>query len=75
MKSGDAVFMVLLKYLSEKAHLLQGNILLSLNPVEENLHTGIIEGLEVLEMLKEKENFNYKFAINNDSGISLSHSI
>ena len=66
MKSGDAVFMVLLKYLSEKAHLLKGNILLSLNPVEENLHTGIIEGLEILEMLKEKEKFNYKFAINND---------
>lgn len=66
MKSGDAVFLVLLKYISEKADILKGNILLSLNPVEENLHTGIIEGLEVLEMLKEKENFNYKFAINND---------
>ncbi|MGN0145132.1 MAG: M20/M25/M40 family metallo-hydrolase [Clostridium sp.] len=66
MKSGVAVFMVLLKYLSEKADDLKGNILLSVNPVEENLHTGIIEGLEVLEMLKEKEGFNFKFAINND---------
>ncbi len=66
MKSGVAVFMVLMKILSEKADDLKGNILLSVNPVEENLHTGIIEGLEVFQELKEKEGFNYKFAINND---------
>ncbi|EKQ58091.1 MULTISPECIES: M20/M25/M40 family metallo-hydrolase [unclassified Clostridium] len=66
MKSGVAVFMVILKHLSEKVSEIDGNILLSVNPVEENLHTGIIEGLEILEELKEKEKLNYIFAINND---------
>ncbi len=66
MKSGVAVFMVILKHLSERVKEIDGNILLSVNPVEENLHTGIIEGLEVLEKLKEEENLNYIFAINND---------
>ena len=66
MKSGDAVFMVLLKHLAENVKQLSGNILLSLNPVEENLHTGIIEGIEVLESLREKYNLNYVLAINND---------
>ncbi len=66
MKSGDAVFLVLLKKLSEHPEKLKGNILLSLNPVEENLHTGIIEALKVLKDLKEKEGFKYKLAINND---------
>lgn len=66
MKSGVAVFLVLLKELSKSVDKLKGNILLSVNPVEENLHTGIIEGLEVLNYLKEKEKFNYIFAINND---------
>lgn len=66
MKSGVAVFMVILKHLSERVKDIDGNILLSVNPVEENLHTGIIEGLEVLENLKETEKLNYIFAINND---------
>lgn len=66
MKSGVAVFMVILKHLSERVKEIDGNILLSVNPVEENLHTGIIEGLEVLEKLKEEVKLNYIFAINND---------
>ena len=66
MKSGVAVFLVLLKELSNHVDELKGNILLSINPVEENMHTGIIEGLKVLNYLKEKEGFNYIFAINND---------
>lgn len=66
MKSGDAVFMALLKHLAENVKQLSGNILLSLNPVEENLHTGIIEGIEILESLREKYNLNYVLAINND---------
>lgn len=66
MKSGVAVFMVILKHLSEKVKEIDGNILLSVNPVEENLHTGIIEGLEMLEKLREEEKLNYLFAINND---------
>ncbi len=66
MKSGDAVFMILLKKLSEHVDNLSGNILLSLNPVEENLHTGIIEGIEVIENLKKEYNLEYVLAINND---------
>lgn len=66
MKSGDAVFMVIMKHLSEKAKDIKGNIIVSLNPVEENLHTGIIEGIDILEDLREKYKLNYLFAINND---------
>lgn len=66
MKSGDAVFITILEYFSERIDEFSGNLLLSLNPVEENLHTGIIEGLEVLNKLKEEKHFNYIMAINND---------
>ncbi len=66
MKSGDAVFMVLIKHLSQKIKEFSGNILLSLNPVEENLHTGIIEGIEVIKNLKETYDLDYVLAINND---------
>lgn len=66
MKSGDAVFITLMEYFSERTSEFSGNLLLSINPVEENLHTGIIEGLEVLKELKAKEHFNYILAINND---------
>ena len=66
MKSGDAVFMVLIKYLSQNPDKLKGNILVSFNPVEENQHTGIIEGLDHLLALQKKYGLQYKFAINND---------
>ncbi|BCN31368.1 M20/M25/M40 family metallo-hydrolase [Anaeromicropila herbilytica] len=66
MKSGVAVFLVLFQYFSEKAKELNGNILLSINPVEENLHTGIIEATKVFKLLKDKEGFQYVLAINND---------
>lgn len=66
MKSGDAVFMEIVKQYSDHPEKLSGNILISLNPVEENLHTGIIEGLEVLEILKRQYNLEYIVAINND---------
>lgn len=66
MKSGDAVFIVLLRYLSEHLETFAGNILLSLNPVEENQHAGIMAGLDVLEELQEKYDFDYVLAINND---------
>lgn len=66
MKSGDAVFIGLLQEISEQVEELSGNIVLSLNPVEENLHTGIIEGIDVLLELKEKYKLNYILAINND---------
>ena len=38
----------------------------SANPVEENLHTGMIDGLTVIKRLKEKKHFSYALAINND---------
>lgn len=66
MKSGVAVFAVLMKYFSEHANELEGNLLFSANPVEENLHTGIIEGLEVIENLQKEQGFSYEMAINND---------
>lgn len=66
MKSGDAVFLVLLTYLSEHTDAFSGTIVLSLNCVEENEHTGILHGLDVLDELKEREGLNYFFAINND---------
>lgn len=66
MKSGVAVFAVLMKYFSEHAEKLHGNLLFSANPVEENLHTGMIDGLTVIKRLKEKKHFSYALAINND---------
>ena len=66
MKSGDAVFIGILQKLSEHPEELSGNIVISLNPVDENLHTGIIEGLDVLLDLKKKYDLEYIMAINND---------
>ncbi len=66
MKSGDAVFLGLMEELSNHPETLRGNILVSFNPVEENLHTGIIEGLDTLLQLKETYGLEYKLAINND---------
>ena len=66
MKSGDAVFLGILEELAADVANLSGNILLSLNPVEENLHTGIIQGLDVLLKLRETYALDYKLAINND---------
>lgn len=65
MKSGDAVFLVLLEELSE-SNQLKGNLLLMLNPVEENLHTGVIDSIDLLLDLKEKYDLDYVLAINND---------
>lgn len=66
MKSGDAVFLVLAKHLAGHPESFSGNLLFSFNPVEENLHTGILEGLCVLEALREEQGLHYLFAINND---------
>lgn len=66
MKSGDAVFMELFREMSAHPEELAGNIIVSFNPVEENLHTGIMEGLEILEAWKEKYHLHYLMAINND---------
>lgn len=66
MKGGDAVHMAVLEELSRHPERLRGNILVSFNPVEESLHTGFIEAVDVLMELKEKYSLNYLFAINND---------
>ena len=66
MKSGDAVFLVLMKHLSAHPKEVSRNILLSFNPVEENLHTGIIEGSRVLLALQKTYGLSYRLAVNND---------
>lgn len=66
MKSGDAVFLAILKEYAEHPEKLSGNILVSFNPVEENLHTGMIESIEVINELKIKYGLDYILAINND---------
>lgn len=66
MKSGDAVFLGILKELSEHPETLSGNIVVSFNVVEENLHTGIIEGLDILAEFEQKYDLHYVLAINND---------
>ena len=58
--------MVIIKHIAEHIKEFSGNILLSLNPVEENLHTGIIEGIDVLEQIKSEFGLRYVLAINND---------
>lgn len=66
MKSGDAVFMTLVKRASFHPENFSGNIVLSLNPVEENAHTGIITSLPVFKKLRDEKNFDFICAINND---------
>ena len=66
MKSGVAVFLVLLRHLSEHPERLKGNLLFAFNPVEENLHTGILETLPLLQQLQKTEGLRYLFAVNND---------
>ncbi len=66
MKAGDAVWIEMIRDISENADKLCGNLLVSFQPVEENLHTGIIEALDVFEELKRTYGLTYKLAINND---------
>ncbi|SFE50496.1 M20/M25/M40 family metallo-hydrolase [Alteribacillus iranensis] len=66
MKSGAAVHISNLLYFMEHPEELEGNLLLMLNPVEENEHTGVIESVAELQSLREKHNITYKAAINND---------
>lgn len=66
MKSGDAVFLGILKEACEHPEELRGNIVVSFNPVEENLHTGVIEATDILLKLRKKYNLEYIMAINND---------
>ena len=66
MKSGDAVFIGLLEEISSHPEQLSGNILLSLNPMEESLQLGILSALDVFEEWKETYGLSYQLAVNND---------
>lgn len=66
MKSGDAVFLVLLRELSSHPENFSGNILVSFQPVEENLHTGIMEASDLLLGIQKEFGLTYSLAINND---------
>ncbi len=66
MKSGNAVYLAVLHDLSKHPETLAGNVLFMFNPVEENLHTGMMEALPVLEALQKEQGLQYLFAVNND---------
>lgn len=66
MKSGDAVHLAVMEEMAKHPEQLRGNLLISLNPVEESLHTGFIEGIDTLIALREQYGLHYLFAINND---------
>ncbi|GGK34476.1 protein RocB [Caldalkalibacillus thermarum] len=71
MKSGIAVHLANILRFSQNPEELNGNLLLMINPVEENQHTGIIEAIKELKRLKEEEGLSFVLAINNDFTSSL----
>ena len=66
MKSGDAVFMVLFERFAEHPEEFSGNLVVMFNPVEENMHTGIITALPALADLKKSRGLDFVCALNND---------
>lgn len=66
MKSGDAVLMAIAKLMSERLDELEGNLIFAFNPVEENMHTGMIESLDFYQKMQKERGYEYIFAINND---------
>lgn len=66
MKSGDAVLMAIARLMSERLDELEGNLIFAFNPVEENMHTGMIESLDFYQKLQQERGYEYIFAINND---------
>ncbi|MEE8817273.1 MAG: M20/M25/M40 family metallo-hydrolase [Lachnospiraceae bacterium] len=66
MKSGDAVFMVLFERFAEHPEEFSGNLVVMFNPVEENMHTGIITALPSLADLKKSRGLDFVCALNND---------
>ncbi len=71
MKSGIAVHLTNLLYFTNNLKELSGNIMLMINPVEENQHTGVICSVKELKRLKEEKQLDYVIAINNDFCTSL----
>ncbi len=66
MKSGIAVHLMNLFLFSEQIEELNGNVLLLLNPAEENDHSGIMEAVREFQRLEEEESLELSLAINND---------
>ncbi|MFB4165567.1 M20/M25/M40 family metallo-hydrolase [Alteribacillus sp. JSM 102045] len=66
MKSGIAVHLMNLFSFSEQTEELNGNILLLLNPAEENDHSGIMEAVREFGRLQEEKALELLLAVNND---------
>lgn len=66
MKSGLAIHILNLFYFSEHPEEIDGNVLATFNPVEENQHSGIMEAVKEFRRLKEIYGWEYVAAINND---------
>ena len=66
MKGGDAVHIVVMEELCKRVKEIDGNILISFNPVEETLHKGFIDGIDNLSEFNKEFDLNYIMAINND---------
>ncbi|KHF39508.1 M20/M25/M40 family metallo-hydrolase [Halalkalibacter okhensis] len=66
MKSGIAVHLTNILHFSKHLEELTGNVLLMINPVEENEHTGVICSISELNRLKKEKELDYVMAINND---------
>lgn len=66
MKSGIAVHLANVLYFTNHLDELPGNIILMVNPVEENEHTGVIESIYEIERLQQEEGLEFIMAINND---------
>ena len=73
MKSGVAVHLANVLYLSQHLQEWDGNIIFMANPVEENEHSGIMAALDELIRLREEEGLNYFVGINTDYILSLIH--
>ncbi|WP_106588422.1 M20/M25/M40 family metallo-hydrolase [Salsuginibacillus halophilus] len=66
MKSGIAVHLTNIIHFSEYVEDVSGNILVMINPVEENEHTGVMASVAELLKLKDELGLSYQAAINND---------
>ncbi|QHT48748.1 M20/M25/M40 family metallo-hydrolase [Bacillus sp. SB49] len=66
MKSGIAVHIVNLLHFCCHLEELEGNILLMLNPVEENEHTGVIQSIHELKRVQEDLGLSIQLAVNSD---------
>ena len=66
MKSGDAVFLVLMNYLAAHRELIRGNIFFMFNCDEECENTGMVDSVPVIEEMKDRFHIRPVLAINDD---------